>query len=414
MEKLKPYLVKIKQHHVWVLFLVATAVLFYAWSSGAAKIKKDFKSNQAKIKSQFASIDKQSKSRGGNNFPNESWIESREKLTNQITQSGTKAWDIVKESQAGVQSWPASLHEQSLVEIEQDDWNDETISDYQRIVGDEIQQLRVIVDAVDTPDKPGVLWNVDDYKNLEGSLSSIKNESDCKTFQQVLWIYQALVRAIQQTNEGTSDRFDLPIFAIEDTASFLEVANAIGEQDWLLEFDAEVVKKEQPQGRKSAKSKKDKQKKTVSSWKQEQIRQSIESASKSNKVDGFSVVPFRLKVRMELSSLESFLRSLSNSPIPLIIEGMRFEHHSALKTIAPKVTSRGGRRRGSRSQVPSGRGKQNAERNGEKDTASAGRGTLIEIWGFAYLVEKVSRGKDSANSQSAQRSKKASFTRKQI
>ena len=280
-------------------------------------------------------------------------------------------------------------------------------------MADEIQQLRVIVDAVDTPDKPGVLWNIDDYKNLEGSLSSIKDESDCKTFQQVLWIYQALVRAIQHTNEGTSDRFDLPIFAIEDTASFLEVANAIGEQDWLLEADAEVVKEEQPKGTKSAKPKKGKQKKKAGSWKQEQIRQSIESASKSNRVDGFSVVPFRLKVRMELSSLESFLRSLSNSPIPLIIEGMRFEHHSALKTVAPKVTSRG-RRRGSRAQVPSGRGEQNGERDGEKDTASAGRGTLVEIWGFAYLVDKVPREKDSANSQSAQITQEASFTRKKI
>ena len=413
MEKLKPYLIKIKQHHVWILFLVATAVLFYAWSSGSAKIKNDFKSNQAKIKSQFASIDKQSKSRGGNNFPNESWIESREKLKNQITQSGARAWTIVMESQAESQRWPKSLAKESLEEIENDDWNDETIRDYQGVVAKEIQQIRVIANATASPDNTGDLWNVDDYKNLEGSLSSIKNENDCKTFQQVLWIYQALVRAISQTNEGASDQFDLPVLSIEDTASFLEVTKGIGEQDWLLEFDAGVVKEEQPKGTKSTKSKKGKQKKPAGGWNQEQIRTSIESASKSNQVEGFKLVPFRLKVRMKLSSLESFLRSLSNSPIPLIIEGLRFEHHSALKTIAPKVTSRG-RRRGSRPQVPSGSGAQNGEGDGEKDTAPVGRGTLVEIWGFAYLVEKMPRETDSAKSQSAQNNQKTSLIIKKI
>ena len=74
MEKLKPYLLKIQQHHFWILIVVAIVALFYAWSAGTAELEKSFKKNKSSIDRQFADLKNKSKSRGGGDFPNDKWI----------------------------------------------------------------------------------------------------------------------------------------------------------------------------------------------------------------------------------------------------------------------------------------------------------------------------------------------------
>ena len=398
MEKIKPYLLKIGQHHIWILFLIALIALFYAWNTGTAEMSKSFNSNKAKSSKQFSSLNKQGGSRGGSNFPNEQWIENRKQLTQQLVKSGDKAWNSVKQSQQTIQSWPASLHEQSIVEINDDDWNKETIEDYQRIVPEEVQQLRVMLDAVETTDNPGVLWNMDDYKNLVGSVELIKTEADCKQFQQLLWIYKALALAIQQTNKGVEDRFNLPIHSIEDTAILEAAANDIDDDGWKIAVDViradDKQKSTNPKGKKNAK-------KSPVGFTLPSIGVSI---SDRRPTDGYIVIPFRFKIRMQMQFLAPLLRSLANAPIPLIIEGLRFSHDPQLEVVKSKSS---GRSRGSRGRGSGSRGAP-SERKPKISTGTGGAsspesGTLVEIWGFAYLVNTKPSVKESKKNQAVQR-----------
>ena len=118
MEKLKPYLLKIRQYHFWILALVAIVVLFYAWSTGTAEIEKSFSKNKSSINRQFADLKSKSKSRGGENFPNDKWVKKRRELTEELKINGARALKNVLDAQRSAQKWPKTLHPDSKTEIE--------------------------------------------------------------------------------------------------------------------------------------------------------------------------------------------------------------------------------------------------------------------------------------------------------
>ena len=106
------------------------------------------------------------------------------------------------------------------------------------------------------------------------------------------------------------------------------------------------------------------------------------------RLDGYDVIAFRLQVRMQIDFLESLLRSLANTPIPMVLEGIRFRHTPALevvKTAKPEIGRRTSRR-ARNSQSLNSKKKDVAEAVDE----NAELGTLVEIWGYAYLAKRDS------------------------
>ena len=147
MDKLKPYLLKIKQHHFWVLILVAVAALFYAWSAGTAELENSFKRNKSSIERQFADLNNKSRSRGGAKFPNDKWISKRRELTQKLSDNGELALRNIRDLQDDVQTWPQTLHEESKAEIEENRWTEETVADYIDKAGEEIDRFRTMLDT---------------------------------------------------------------------------------------------------------------------------------------------------------------------------------------------------------------------------------------------------------------------------
>ena len=389
MDKIKPYLLKIKQYHFWILILVAVGALFYAWSAGTAELENSFKKNKSSIERQFAELKNKSRSRGGENFPNEKWISKRRELTEKLTSNGELALRNIKDVQKESQTWPQTLHPDSKEEINENRWTSETVADYIDAAREEIDRFRIMLDTADGPDDAGIFWDDIDFKNLKQSINDkeIKGEKACKIFQQILWVYEALVAAIQQTNAGAVDRFDLPIFAIKDTAVFQEAAESIDETAWMVLEDAPVTENKQVDKKKPSKTvgKKNSAKKPPPKF-QPQLRTMIE---KPSDLDGYNVIAFRIRLRMQIEYLESFLRFLANAPFPMILEGIRFQHKPSLqvvKTTKVETTRRTSRRgrgsRGSETQTKKEDSKPTEEKNE--------RGTLVELWGFAYLAKDVS------------------------
>lgn len=382
MEKLKLYLFKIYQHHFWVLILVAIAILFYGWNVGTGEMKRSFDKNQGSIKRLFSDLSSKSKSRAGNNFPNENWVQKRQKLTVELKENGAKAWESVLGRQRSIQSWPEDLHELSKKEILEDDWGEETIADYKRIVPQEIARLRTILGVKESTNDPGVGWNQEDYDSLEAGVGDIREEKDCKVFQQVLWIYEALAVAIQQTNQGATDPYRLPVESIEATAASKGAAENINESAWKVAEEPPVKEKIPEAGRGKSRNIASKKKKRAPSSVsiQKPLKEEIDEPIS---VDGYDVIAFRLKVRMQIGFLQSLLRALANSPVPLVIEGLRFKQTPELTVVEQKKPKRG--RTGS--QLTRRRREPEEKTLAETTQESTEYGTLVEIWGFAYLVK---------------------------
>ena len=384
MEKLKPYLLMIQQHHFWLLLLVAIVALFYAWSTGTTEIESSFKKNKGSIDRQFMDLKSKSKSRGGEHFPNENWIEKRKKLTDELTVNGKRALKNIHDVQRDSQTWPETLHPDSKMEIAEDRWTEDTVADYLDAAKEEVDRFRTILGTADGPDEAGIFWDAVDFNDLKQSVNDkeIRAEKDCKMFQQILWVYEALVVAIQKTNKAAEDPFDLPIYSIKNTAVFQEASENIDELAWKINEDKPVLNTKKDVKKPSARTrgKKSAKENTPANF-QPQMRTII---AKPATLEGYDVIAFRIQVRMQISFLESFLRSIANMPIPMILEGIRFQHTPDLKvvkTVKPEVGRRTFRRsRGS---------KQSIEEKKDVDQVpdeSIERGTLVEIWGFAYLA----------------------------
>ena len=390
MDKLKPYLLKIKQHHFWVLILMAILALFYAWSTGTAELENSFKKNKSSIDRQFSALKNKSKSRGGENFPNDKWIKKRRELTEKLKTNGQSALKNIHSVQREAQTWPQTLHPDSKVEIAENRWTQETVADYIDATREEIDRFRVMLGAADGPDEAGIFWDGTDFNHLKQSINEeeIKAEKDCKKFQQIVWVYGALLRAIAETNAGSKDPFNLPIYAIKDTAVFQEASENIDESAWIVREDTPVIEKKDGKKKSSRVSGKRSVSKKPPAKFQPDLRSMI---SKTISLDGYNVIAFRIKVRMQVDFLEPLLRSLANARIPMILEGVRFVHKPSLEVVKqPKpFSSRRQITKQSKSEISGAKSQQEKE-SAEKPAETDERGTLVEIWGFAYLARGIS------------------------
>ena len=408
MEKLKPYLLKIQQHHFWILIVVAIVALFYAWNAGTAELEKSFKKNKSSIDRQFTDLKNKSKSRGGGNFPNDKWIEKQRELTGELTANGKLALKNIREVQGKAQTWPQTLHPDSKIEIEEDRWTADTVADYIDAASEEIDRFRIMLDAADGPDDAGIFWNEVDFDNLKQSVNTkdIQAEKDCKIFQQVLWVYEALVIAIQQTNAGAEDSFDLPIYAIKDTAVFQEASESIDETAWMVREDIPDIETKKEGKKTSPKTRGKTSGKKKSPVKFQPTLRTI--IGKPVNLEGYDVIAFRLQVRMQIDFLEALLRSLANTPIPMVLEGIRFRHLPDLevvKSAKPEIGRRTSRR---------GRNAQAAKQKKKGVTKTVDEntelGSLVEIWGFAYLAKVDSGVSDASDEGQATRTRHIDLT----
>ena len=88
---------------------------------------------------------------------------------------------------------------------------------------------------------------------------------------------------------------------------------------------------------------------------------------------------------MQIDFLESLLRSLANTPIPMVLEGIRFRHMPALEVVKSAKPEIGRRtsRRGRNAQAA------NQKKKGVTETVDENTelGSLVEIWGFGLSCE---------------------------
>ena len=105
-----------------------------------------------------------------------------------------------------------------------------------------------------------------------------------------------------------------------------------------------------------------------------------------------------MQIRMDVNYLDPLLTAFANSTLPLAIQGLRFHRNPELTIVAsaePKKTfqnSTGPRRFSRYPKKPAAE-----EKVVEEELKKFERGTLVEIWGYAYLAvdKKMSAAPDS-------------------
>lgn len=402
MDKIKSCFIKIQKHHFWILIGISIAVLLYCWNLSVNEMEQQFKKNKRAVDMQFTDLKTKSQRPI---FPNEQWIEGTRNITSKMVDNSNRAWQKVMHLQDPALQWPVDPEDEEnskafAQEARKSRWDPELEEDlvefYAEHAPKQIQGLRDTVAAIlvsknEDIDAP-VVWNEEDYLHLERAYNpeGIKKKSDCKIRQKVFWVLQALIMAIKETNQSGDDPTDPPIHHIKELAAARQAK--LVEADWQIEGFSENAPRAPSEAKKravkksSSKARPGKPSRSPTANKKPSTSL-LTNIANPKEVDGYDLIAFRMRVRMDVKYLDRLLTACANSTLPLTIQGLRFHRNQQLTVVAtaePKKTpqNRGAARRFSRStKKPAAE-----EKVGEEGVKKFERGTLVEIWGYAYLA----------------------------
>ena len=393
---------KIRGHHFWILVIFGTAVILYCWNASVGEIERDFQKNKRAVSAQFTSLKTNSQRP---TFPNEVWIKETKNAADKVTKNAADAWNSVIEMQQPAVQWREDIigagFAEDFANPESDEEKAALVAAYAEAAPKLISALRETVGATENAEsEEGVIWDQSNYDLLQDGYSTtkIKTARDCEIRQKALWVYQAMAEVIAETNRDVEDQFNLPIHTVKELAVGELAGRQLNEDEWKIQevsAAAPSATKEQaaPKGR-SSRSKRAKASKASRNKKAKSkviLQPPLGTLiSKPVPVDGYELVPFRIQVRMDANYLNKLLVAFSNSAMPLEIQGLRFHRSVALQVVKPPETKN---TVGNNPPAPSwklraSKGKKPLKKMAEmeSDSEESGRGTLIEIWGYAYLV----------------------------
>ena len=433
MDKIKVVLAKIRVHHFWILAVVGIAIMLYCWNVSVHEIERDFKKNKTAVSSQFKKMKTDSERPV---FPNESWIKETQNVTNRVSDNVAEAWISVIEMQQEGTTWPNDIvggdgnetfdPDQGEVDLrgfadevakeESDDEKAFLVQHYAEAAPLLIRDLRKTLGVAEDADQGGVFWDQSNYDLLQDGYATdeIKKMAwgDCRNRQKFLWVYQAMGQAIATTNRDVDDKYNLPVHTIKELAVAGGAAR-LNEAKWSIQEVLEKSAETETNGKGSRG--KTPLKRGSSLQRRGKASASKKPKSRGNKalqkpladvikappsVDGYELIPFRMQVRMDPHYLNALLGAISNSPLPLEIQGLRFHRSSPIKPVKsaslnkPQTSkSNLGRFRTRRTNQPT----KEVAADPESDADEIGRGILVEIWGYAYLADtKESMGAEGA------------------
>ena len=437
MDKIKVVLAKIQRHHFWILAVVGIAIMLYCWNVSVREIERDFKKNKTAVSSQFKKMKTDSQRTV---FPNESWIKETRNATNKVSGNVAAAWTSVIEMQQEGTAWPNDIvgdngnetfdpdegeidlrgFADEVAKEESDEEKDFLVQHYAEAAPLLIRDLRKTLEVVEDADQGGVFWDQSNYDLLQDGYATdeIKKMqwSDCRNRQKFLWVYQAMGHAIATTNIDVDDKYNLPVHTIKELAVAGGAAR-LNEAKWSLQEVSENPTETETNG-KGAKGKtalrrgstlqkrgKANASKTLKSRGNKALQKPLADEIKTPpRVDGYELIPFRMQVRMDPHYLNALLGAISNSPLPLEIQGLRFHRSSPLKPVRSASSKK---LQTSNSNLGRFRTRRTNQRTKEvvtepePDEDEIGRGILVELWGYAYLAAtKESMGAESASKNS--------------
>jgi hypothetical protein len=220
MDKVKVFLGYAQKYHFWILCVVAMIAGLVGWKMASGTLSEQYATNKGSVTSKFQTL----QGIRGNQFPpNSEWTTAIASLTERQREEVKTTWESVYETQRKVLSWPDVIPENFKRFIEtappNAEFPQELIRVYQNeVIKHEFPKLAEIVNAAPAdpasqPKRPEgtpppvykVIWeNQEDIKKKldEGMTGGTPSTLQVRLRQEDLWVYQALLNIIRQTNEG--------------------------------------------------------------------------------------------------------------------------------------------------------------------------------------------------------------------
>lgn len=215
MEKLQPILSGLKKHHFWIVCVIAIGAILGGWYMAREDFPESFKKNKQEVQRKFDDVGRIR----GKSIPGQTWPDEAGKKARSL--HGELA-DAAKKLQAGPENeWPKVLGKEFQGAVlkfgRAGKWPPERLEAYQKNAADEVDRLKKLVNPNDGPQAGGVQWAEDDFKQWRDQFVWAAPISADVMFeaQEKLWVAKAVLQSIVSTNEGATDRFNLPISTIE-------------------------------------------------------------------------------------------------------------------------------------------------------------------------------------------------------
>jgi hypothetical protein len=226
MDKVKQILEILRKHHFWILCGLAALASLIAWSMSTGSLATQFQANVGQIEQKIGSL----------NSPVEShsdWKGIMDKETAAVWDNVNEAWKKLYSNQKDkVYIWPKMLGNDFLQAVEKlegtkDELKEGLLVRYQNEVLKLVKELPAIIDAESAMDpqqaapqngSPAgpdyrVVWQPASQLEIIEGFNWVKAQSTLvvRQAQEELWVYQALLNVIKNTNEGSRGPGDAPV-----------------------------------------------------------------------------------------------------------------------------------------------------------------------------------------------------------
>lgn len=211
MDKLRPYLLLLKKHHFWILFVVVLGVSYWGWSSGAAYFSDQYAKDQRTIESKFTALRAiESKP----NHPNESFYTNAETIHQELKEKAFSAWTELYEQQKPELVWIDELKGELAdkppdAEIKQEIRFTLTSDFASKYIPQLYEHLGVLSEAQ---------WLAPQRSELMERYTwpRTPTTTQLRFAQEDYWVYTALLKIVAKTNEGAQGLYNAPIKQIDE------------------------------------------------------------------------------------------------------------------------------------------------------------------------------------------------------
>ena len=249
MDKLKPIIDPIKKYHFWVLCGVLVLVVLVCWWMSTSGLAGHFDTEASKINNAFNSLNGIQPG-----HPNQKVIDEINKRDGQLKQNVFKAWENLYREQEANNRFPTEdlgedFERQFKTLRPQEELARRYRERYQNFIKERLPKLKKMIDALHPIEpEPGaagqpnlggemgmmpgggrmpggavtewagvVEWNEADYQKLESRFFWQQAPTTLAVVhaQEDLWVFEALLRVIKNTNEGATNRNNAKVKRID-------------------------------------------------------------------------------------------------------------------------------------------------------------------------------------------------------